>query len=129
MYYHSPRKTKYGETRASFDGKVYHSKLERDDAMWLHALEKDGEISELKEQVRYRIFHNDVHICDSIVDFQFKTKEKTVWYESKGFVTDKYRVVRKLIEAEMRNKTDEVYIVNSIDLQKFLRGRLSPTES
>ena len=116
---------KYGERKATVLGKTYHSGLEAQDALWLHQLEKDGDISELKEQVRYRIFHNDVHVVDSIVDFQFIYKGTLVWYETKGMLTDKYRVVKKLIEAELKDKEGELYIMNAKDLMEFMRGRLT----
>lgn len=116
---------KYGATRASYNGHMYHSAMERDDAMWLHQLERDGEISELKEQVRYRIFHNGEHIVDSIVDFAFLHNGKQIYYEVKGMSTDKYRVVRKLIEADLKESADTFYIVNSIDLQQHMRGCLT----
>jgi hypothetical protein len=121
MYYQV--KNKYNATRASYDGKNYHSAMERDDAIWLKSLVKEGEITELKEQVRYRIFVNGKHITDSIVDFQFKAKGLLVWYETKGFRTPEYRIKALLIDATIPE--GEIYIVNAPDLMKFMRGRLA----
>lgn len=117
--------TKYGNRKAEYGGKIYHSTLEAEDAIWLKSLQKEGRISDLKEQVRYRIFHNGDHIVDSIVDFQFVYNGVTVWYETKGMETDKYRVVKRLLMAEMKDKESEIYIVNAKDLMQYMRGRVS----
>jgi hypothetical protein len=112
---------KYGNTRASHRGVMYHSQLERDDAMWLESLEKEGTISNVERQVRYRIFVNGEHITDALVDFKFVHKGLTVWYETKGFPTDVWKLKRKLIEATMPEK--ETYIVNAQSLMEHIRGR------
>lgn len=107
---------KYGNIRTkNINGRSFHSLREGEDALWLQSLEKQGLISDLKYQQRYRIFVNDIHIVDSIVDFQFKKGDKLVWYETKGYVTDKYLVVRKLIEATIPE--GEVYMVNGTEKQ------------
>lgn len=125
MGWHSNRQQKYNANRASFNGKVYHSQMERDDAMWLAQLAKEGTIIDLQEQQRYRIFHNGDHICDSIVDFKFIHEGVTVWYETKGLETDKYKVVKKLLLADMKTIPNAVYIVNAKDLMDYIRGRVS----
>lgn len=112
---------KYGNTRASWKGKTYHSQLERNDAVWLQQLEKDGEISDLREQVRYRIFVNGTHVCDSIVDFAFVCNGTAVWYETKGMETDVYKIKKKLIEATL--PPEETYLVNARALMEWMRGR------
>jgi hypothetical protein len=112
---------KYGQKRASFGGKVYDSQMERDDAIWLHSLVKEGKIKELEEQVRHRIFVNGHEITSAIVDFRFKVGETLVWYETKGFRTERYRILEKLIPATLPE--GEIYIVNAQDLMQYLRGR------
>lgn len=104
------RNSKYNARKTTVGGRRYHSNLEANDALWLKSLENRGIISELKEQVRYRIFVNEQHICDSIVDFQFIRSGKTVWFETKGFVTDVYIVKKKLIFATL--PANEIYLVN-----------------
>ena len=118
---------KYGNTKVTFGGYKYDSKLEAGDGIWLASLIKEGKITDLQRQVRYRIFHNGEHIVDSIVDFQFTFSGVKIWYETKGMETDKYRVVKKLLMAEMKDKKDEVYIVNAKDLMQYMRGRVSRT--
>lgn len=114
---------KYGNRKATVNGRTYHSELEAGDALWLRQLEKEGTIRELKEQVRYRIFVGTQHICDSIVDFQFTHKGKLVWYETKGFPTDVYLIKKKLILATLPE--GEIYLVNAKELMEHLRGRAS----
>ena len=114
--------SKFGNTRASFNGKTYHSALERNDAMWLHTLEQEGRISDLREQVRYRVVVNGAHVCDSIVDFRFHVvgSDKTwTWFETKGFPTDVWKLKKKLIEATIPD--DEEYLVNATEKQLFTR--------
>lgn len=112
---------KYGARKVTRGGKTYHSALEADDALWLQTLERDGELSELKEQVRFRIIVNGQHVVDSIVDFQFVYNGKTIWYETKGFPTPEYRIKRKLIEILI--PSNEVYLVNAKALMDYMRGR------
>ena len=111
---------KYNATRASFQGKVYDSALERNDAIWLATLVKDGKITDLKEQVRYRIFIGEKHICDSIVDFQYRIGDRLIWHETKGFPTDVWKLKKKMIEATLPE--GEEYLVNPGERQLF--GRL-----
>lgn len=93
---------KYGAIKSRvIDGHSFHSQLEAGDYLWLKQLQKDGIISNLEKQVRYRIFVNEKHICDSIVDFRFMRGDKIVWYETKGYRTDTYLIKKKLIEATL----------------------------
>lgn len=102
-------------------GKTYHSGLEAQDALWLKQLEAQGEISELREQVKHRIEVNGVHITNAIVDFQFIFKGIVIWYETKGFRTDRFLILEKLIPATLPD--DEMYIVNAQSLMEYMRGR------
>lgn len=102
---------KYGAVRSKLiDGHSFHSQKEATDYLWLKSLVKEGLIEDLKLQVRYRIFANEKHIVDSIVDFQFTRSGKTVWYETKGFSTDVYLIKKKLILATL--PPDNYYLVN-----------------
>jgi hypothetical protein len=116
-------KAKYGNRKVSYNGRVYDSVMEYEDALWLKDLEKKGEIIDLKEQVRHRIYVNGHEITSAIVDFQFVHKGKTVWYECKGFRTERYLILEKLIPATLPE--GDKYIVNAKALMEYLRGRLS----
>lgn len=118
---------KYGNRKVTIQGEKYHSASEGMDGLMLADMQKKGEIKELKRQVRYKCYHNGDHITDSLVDFQFvHVKTGTlVWYEHKGFETKDYLIKRRLIEADMKDKENEVYLVNSVALHEWMRGRLS----
>lgn len=102
-------KNKYNAKRASFNGKVYHSQMERDDAIFLHALLAEKKISELKEQHKIDIRINDKLICRHYVDFKVVLPDgREKYIETKGFFTREWQIKRKLIDA-----TDPIpYLVN-----------------
>lgn len=101
------RSRKYNNVRTS----GYASKLEAADAMWLRQLEQTGGISDLEEQVRYDFVVNGKTLRHyARVDFRFKRCGKTVWYETKGFPTDMWRLKKEIIEATLPD--DAVYMVN-----------------
>ena len=101
------QRTKYGNVKVG----GYDSRLEFWDAIYLKNLVAEGVITDLREQVSYPIRVNDKPICKAIVDFQFKRNGKTIYYETKGFHTEVYRLKRKLIEATLGEH--EVYLVNA----------------
>jgi len=113
---------KYGAQKTTVRGVAYHSKLEAEDARWLQDLEKKGDISQLKEQVRYRIYVAGTEVGSSVVDFQFVYKGTLVWYETKGFPTALYKFKRKCIEAQISQTPGELYIVNAADMLQVMSG-------
>lgn len=109
-------KNKYKAIRSKqIDGRSFHSLKEGNDYLWLKSLQKEGLITDLECQVRYRIFVNDKHITDSIVDFRFKKGGKVVWYETKGLETDAYIIKKRLIYATL--PPNEVYLINANEKQ------------
>ena len=53
-----------------------------------------------KRQIRVPLDIGKHHICDYIVDFQYKKEDGTIVYqEAKGIETDVYKIKRKLFEA------------------------------
>jgi hypothetical protein len=113
MTWNNYRNEKYNAAKTIVGGRRYHSRLEANDALWLKSLEQQGIISDIEEQKRYRIFVNEQHICDSIVDFKFIRNGKIVWYETKGFVTKDYVIKKKLIYATLPE--NEFYLVNGTE--------------
>lgn len=103
-----PRQPKYNSkvTTLTIEGKrhTYHSRYESGYAVMLHRLLKQGKLSYVKEQARYKLDFNGKHICTHLPDFEVGVVRpggvihvKVV--EAKGYKTDVYRIKRKLFEA------------------------------
>ena len=98
-------------TKTSFGSRVYDSKLEAGDALWLRDLQNRGIITDLEEQVRYDFIINGKLLKKyACVDFRCKKGNKTLWIETKGFPTDVWRLKREIIEATLSD--DHYYLVN-----------------
>lgn len=61
--------------------------------------QRAGEISNLERQVRFRIEHNGVHICDYIADEVFFEGGKRVVVDVKGVETPVFKLKQKLMRA------------------------------
>lgn len=102
------RRNKYNNVRTG----GYDSRLEANDAMWLEQLVKDGVIQNLEKQVTYPFIINGKRLKHyARVDFKFERNGKTVWYETKGFQTDMWRLKKEIIEATLPD--NELYLVNA----------------
>ncbi len=94
------QKSKYGNTKAEYNGKKYHSRFEADVAAELEIMKRAGELKEIKSQHKFRLNVAGTHITTYIVDFKVITADDTVQYiEAKGFMTELARVKMKLLEA------------------------------
>ena len=97
------KKSKFGNQKSN----GYHSKRENKRANHLKLLEKTGKISELKEQVRFKLLET---FKDSggktergisyIADFVYKKDGQLICDDSKGFRTDTYIIKRKLFKSK-----------------------------
>lgn len=97
----TPRRNKYGAIRTTIGGIVFDSKLESQHYQELMLQEKAGEISGLEIQKEFVISVNDCQICIYIADFFYKDEKMERWVvsDSKGVVTDVFRLKFKLMKA------------------------------
>lgn len=80
--------------------KVADSKLEYQDGAHLEWLVRVGHIRDLSRQVNFPLKVAGVHICTYRADFVFRDAQGTSFiFESKGHVTDVYRIKRNLMRA------------------------------
>ena len=95
---------KYKNRKLTIDGEVFDSQREYARYRELALLERAGQISDLKRQVRYeliptqRIGGNVVEkSCVYIADFVYTENGETVVEDTKGFRTKDYIIKRKLM--------------------------------
>lgn len=97
----------------SYNG--YASKHEAEIAANLHALERFGVISDLKEQVRYKLvpaqtgtIRNEKGIT-YVADFQYWDKQGVIHVvDAKGFRTKEYVIKRKLMKHKFGIEIEEL---------------------
>lgn len=97
------RRSKYGNRKVTADGMTFDSKAELSRWNLLRLMERAGEISGLRRQVRFPLFGaGNVHICDYIADFVYHrgTAESQVVEDVKGVLTETFRVKAKLMAAQ-----------------------------
>lgn len=87
--------SKYGNTKVN----GYDSKREAKRAQELKLLEKAGEITELREKVRFELIpkQSGERACHYECDFQYKENGITVVEDVKGYRNPIFRIKRKLM--------------------------------
>lgn len=108
---------KYGATKCQVNGEVFDSKKEARRWQELRLLEKAGEISDLRRQVKYILIpaqkEYKVEIlkngspkrtervvereCTYVADFVYEENGKTIVEDAKGMKTEVYRIKKKLM--------------------------------
>lgn len=108
---------KYGAERCQLNGEVFDSKKEARRWQELRLLEKAGEISNLRRQVKYVLIptqkETTVEIrkdgtpklalkvaereCSYVADFVYEEDGKTIVEDAKGMKTEVYRIKKKLM--------------------------------
>ena len=108
---------KYGATKCQVNGEVFDSKKEARRWQELRLLEKAGEISDLRRQVKYILIpaqkEYTVEIrkngspkrmervvereCTYVADFVYEEDGKTIVEDAKGMKTEVYRIKKKLM--------------------------------
>lgn len=73
--------------------------MEKNRYLFLLDQQKQCNINDLETQVRFKIEVNGFHICDYIVDFTYKIGGNLILEDTKGFITDVFRIKAKLIKA------------------------------
>jgi hypothetical protein len=90
---------KYHNIPTYIDGVRFSSGKEARRWHELQLLERAGDISELRRQVRYHLNVNGVHICDYVADFTYKENGFLEVEDSKGNRTREYIIKRNLMLA------------------------------
>lgn len=94
--------SKYRNVRVKYDGYTFDSKKERDRYIQLKAMEKAGEISDLRRQVTYPLAVNGVKICSIRPDFEYVRNGELVTEDVKSTATANlplFKVKARLFEA------------------------------
>ena len=96
-------KSKYFAKKTEYDGIVFDSKLEAARYKILKQLQQAGELSDLEVQVDFpcvvTVNGEDQKICSYIADFRYKRGEEVVVEDTKGVITQVFRLKKKLVEA------------------------------
>lgn len=99
------RDNKYKNRKVEYKGIIFDSVKERNYYMYLESLLQDGEITDLRLQVKYELQPSfkdangrTIRAITYIADFVYKDKNgKTVIVDVKGFRTDVYKLKRKMM--------------------------------
>jgi len=92
-------KNKYNAIQTTVDGVTFDSGKEANRYLELKLLQRAGEISDLKLQVPYEFIVNGIKVCKYYADFVYQEKGKEVVEDTKGKITDVYRIKKKLMKA------------------------------
>ena len=77
----------------------FASKKEHKHWQVLKLRERAGEISKLERQVRFKLDHNGIHICDYVADFVYFEGPRRIICDVKGYVTPEFRLKSKMMKA------------------------------
>lgn len=95
---------KYKNRKLTIDGEVFDSQKEARRYRELALLQRAGQISDLKRQVRYELIPTQriggkvvEKSCVYIADFVYTENGETVVEDTKGFRTKEYIIKRKLM--------------------------------
>ena len=91
------KKSKFHAVRSiDTEGRAYPSKLERDRAMQLQALQAAGEISNLKYQQTVTLLNTPLGRISLCTDFEYEKDGVMHWEDSKGVGTPRWRMLRQI---------------------------------
>lgn len=97
------KRSKFGNTKVTRAGEVYHSKREADRHPQLRLLERVGRIRNLQRQVKYRLEVNGLLICTYTADYVYEELANDVWHQIvedvKGYPNDRWAMKKKLMKA------------------------------
>lgn len=115
---------KYGNIPTTVYGKTFHSKLEAERFVELRLLAKAGKIKNLQCQVKFALDVEGVHITNYIADFTYHTEHGAfVVEDTKGVITDVYRMKERLMAACHGIKVERVYRSQVGTGKRVNRGR------
>lgn len=90
---------KYRNVRTEVDGQSFASKREAKRFSELRLLQKAGQISDLKTQVRSPLDVNGQPVCHYVADFTYTEGGELVVEDSKGYRTPEFILKSKLMRA------------------------------
>lgn len=98
------QRNKFGNKKTFYNGRTYHSKKEAEYAMQLDMLlnaRVDAErVVSWVPQVTYHLVVNGVKIADYRLDFKVEYADGRIEYvDVKGYLTDEYKIKKKLMKA------------------------------
>lgn len=97
------KRSKYGNKKTEYNGRIYDSTKEANYAMSLDWRKKSGEIKNWMPQLKYSIEVNNIHICDYYLDFWVQYPGDRIEYiDIKGgnaTRTAVFEIKKKLVEA------------------------------
>ena len=94
--------SKYGNKRTTVGSRTFASKREARRYQDLLLLERAGEISDLRTQVRMPVVVNGMQVCVFVADFCYVDREgRQITEDCKGYRTQVYRLKRKLVKAAL----------------------------
>ena len=94
-------KPKYGNRKKTVGGRVFESASEAVRYQELLLLQHNGEIADLKCQVKIRCDANGVHICNYFADFFYydRAKKALIYEDRKGARTAVYMLKKRIVRA------------------------------
>lgn len=96
-----PKRPKLGNRRVTVDGETFDSKLEAGRWQVLRLMERAGEISDLRRQVRFPLLVQGIEIGHYTADFVYSDQTgKRVIEDAKGFQTREFRRTAKHMAAQ-----------------------------
>lgn len=110
------RKSKYNvapKNQRTYKGKVYDSKLEKNYRAKLELMKKatkeENRVVDIQEQVPFEFVINGLKVCTYLLDFKVTFADGRVEHiDTKGVITDIYRIKKKLMLACYGIKIKEV---------------------
>ena len=92
-------RNKYGNQKVVIGNQIFDSGREYKRWCELNLLQKAGEISDLRRQVKYELIppQDGERACNYIADFVYNENGKTVVEDAKGCRTKEYIIKRKLM--------------------------------
>lgn len=92
-------RSKYGNKKVFFDGRKFDSKLEMERWLFLKDAERRRQIRALRQQVRIPCVVNGQKVCDYVADFCYELDGREVVEDTKGYLTDVFKIKAKLVRA------------------------------
>lgn len=104
-----PSRSKYRNVKTTRFGQVFDSKKEANRYLELRSLLEQGEIKNLRRQVKYPFVLNSVTVATYIADYVYEDRYGNEIVEDvKGFRTREYKIKRKLMLALYNIEVKEV---------------------
>lgn len=96
-----PKRPKLGNRHVTVDGEKFDSRLEAGRWQTLRLLERAGEISDLRRQVRFPLLVQGIEIGHYTADFVYLDRDgKRIIEDAKGFQTREFRRTAKHMAAQ-----------------------------